>query len=200
MTIRVTLIRGALCRRVRASAFRPRHHQQRKHTHEREPTNEREHSAIVTLADQAADQGGEQSGKSADHCCAGQLQQAVTNLVLNGAIERFGAIRWIVPHAGGTLPFLAQRIASVASVAGHDPDAVLGALRGLHYDLACSANATSVRALLDLVDASRVLYGSDWPFTAEAGVSRGLGWVRGDGAPVPPAQLTANAAALLARG
>ena len=33
--------------------------------------------------------------------------RAVTNLLLSGTLARHPDIRWIVPHAGGTLPFLA---------------------------------------------------------------------------------------------
>lgn len=127
--------------------------------------------------------------------------RTVTDLIYTGVLDRHPAIRWIVPHAGGTLPFLARRIAGMARLL--DPSgsisaaSVLDALGRLHYDLAGSANATSVAALLDLVDRSRVLYGSDWPFTPEPGVAAGLDWVRSTADPFTTDELGANARRLL---
>jgi predicted TIM-barrel fold metal-dependent hydrolase len=41
--------------------------------------------------------------------------RAVTNLVVSGTLERCPNVRIIVPHAGGTLPFLARRIDGMVS-------------------------------------------------------------------------------------
>ena len=71
--------------------------------------------------------------------------RAVTNLLLSGTLARHPDIRWIVPHAGGTLPFLAPRIAGISVLLGaDDPAAVVAQLRRLHYDLAGSASAPVV--------------------------------------------------------
>ena len=118
--------------------------------------------------------------------------RAVTNLILSDAMDRFRDIRWIVPHAGGTLPFLAQRIVGMSALVGHEPADILGQLARLHYDLAGSANATSLAALLTVAARSQVLYGSDWPFTPEPGVARGLEWINGADA-VAPHELAAAA-------
>ncbi len=123
--------------------------------------------------------------------------RAITDLALSGALDRHANIQWIVPHAGGALPFLAHRVAAMAAMVGRRGNEVLAALGRLHYDLAGSANSTSVAALLDIVDASQVLYGSDWPFTPEPGVARGLDWVRSAANPVPVGDLGDNAARLL---
>jgi predicted TIM-barrel fold metal-dependent hydrolase len=126
--------------------------------------------------------------------------RAITNLLLTGTLNRYPAIRWIVPHAGGTLPFLAPRIAGVGMLLGFDdPAAIVTQLRRLHYDLAGSANGPVVAALLSLVDRSQVLYGSDWPFTPESVVTGGLAWVSSDANPVTPGELTATACRLFPR-
>ncbi|HEY7626766.1 MAG TPA: amidohydrolase family protein [Ilumatobacteraceae bacterium] len=126
--------------------------------------------------------------------------RAVANLLLTGTLNRYPAIRWIVPHAGGTLPFLAPRIAGVGMLLGFDdPAAIVNQLRRLHYDLAGSANEAVVAALLSLVDRSQVLYGSDWPFTPEPVVAGGLAWVSSGANPVTPAELTAAACRLFPR-
>ncbi len=122
--------------------------------------------------------------------------RAIADLALSGALDRWPAIRWIVPHAGGTLPFLAHRIAGMTRLVGGTPDTVLAALGRLHYDLAGSANPTSVNALLDVVDTTHVLYGSDWPFTPEDGMANGLRFMRDESSPVPVDMLRSNADAL----
>ena len=126
--------------------------------------------------------------------------RAVTNLLLSGAFTRHPDIRWIVPHAGGTLPFLAPRIAGISALLGaDDPAAVVAQLRRLHYDLAGSANPPVVAALMGFVERSQVLYGSDWPFTPEQIVGAGLGWVNGGDNPISPDEMTTAAVRLFPR-
>jgi 6-methylsalicylate decarboxylase len=98
--------------------------------------------------------------------------RAVTNLVMSGTLERCPNVRIIVPHAGGTLPFLARRIAAMASLTnpagkrGPTGD-FIAALQRLFYDTAGSSGDNAITSLLTLVDSSRMLYGSDYPFTPE---------------------------------
>lgn len=126
--------------------------------------------------------------------------RAVTNMLLSGVFTRYPDIRWIVPHAGGTLPFLAPRIAGISVLLGaDDPAAVVAQLRQLYYDLAGSASAAVVTSLLTLADRHQVLYGSDWPFTTEPNVAGALGWITGNDNPVSAAELAANAAPLFPR-
>jgi predicted TIM-barrel fold metal-dependent hydrolase len=99
--------------------------------------------------------------------------RAVTNLILSGTLERCPNVRLIVPHGGGTLPFLARRIAAVAtrllSARTHGPKGdFIAALRRLFYDTAAATGDNSLASLLTLVDSSRILFGSDYPFMAEA--------------------------------
>lgn len=95
--------------------------------------------------------------------------RAVTNLVLSGTLERCPKVRVIVPHAGGTLPFLAKRIAGIAARMrlGKAGNNFIGALERLYYDTAGSTGDNSLVSLLTLIDSSHILYGSDYPFTPE---------------------------------
>jgi 6-methylsalicylate decarboxylase len=99
--------------------------------------------------------------------------RAITNLVFSGTLERCPAVRIIVPHAGGTLPFLARRIARVASGMnlGRSESAraaFVEALSTLFYDTAAASGDNSLASLLTLVDSSQILFGSDYPFMPEA--------------------------------
>ena len=98
--------------------------------------------------------------------------RAVTNLLLSGTLRRCPDLRIIVPHAGGTLPFLARRIAGVVSrmnLGGAAEPRVdfIGALRRLFYDTAGASGDNSLSSLLTIVDSSQVLFGSDYPFMPE---------------------------------
>ena len=97
-----------------------------------------------------------------------ETTRAVTNLILSGTLDRYPDMKLIVPHAGAALPVLAERIGSIAAAlrAGSGSrESVLGHLRRLHYDLAGFPVPTLLRALQDIAEPERVLYGSDWPFT-----------------------------------
>jgi predicted TIM-barrel fold metal-dependent hydrolase len=101
--------------------------------------------------------------------------RAVTHLVLSGTLERCPDLRLIVPHAGGTIPFLVDRISLLAArfVPGtttHAPAGVEAYFRRLYYELAIAANPHAVASVLQLVGPERLLYGSDWPALDEADV------------------------------
>ena len=96
--------------------------------------------------------------------------KAVTSLLFGGTFSRCRDIRFIFSHAGGTIPFLAERIARLearpefrASV----PEGVMFELKRLFFDTALSANQLAFSALLKLVAPEQVLFGSDYPFAPE---------------------------------
>ncbi|MFF0157140.1 amidohydrolase family protein [Streptomyces sp. NPDC005263] len=95
--------------------------------------------------------------------------RTVTDLVMAGVLTRHPNMRVIVPHCGGAIPVLADRINEFMSLFLHarqpsGPDAVQQ-LRGLYYDMAGTAFPRQVPALLKLVDPDRVLFGSDYCWT-----------------------------------
>ncbi|MFF0161899.1 amidohydrolase family protein [Streptomyces sp. NPDC005263] len=100
--------------------------------------------------------------------------RAVMQLIYEGVLSRYPDIRFIVPHAGAALPVLADRIASFATMEDIPPKDVIEALSKLHYDVAGFALPRALPALLNLVSADRLLYGSDYPFTS-APVATALG-------------------------
>ncbi len=93
--------------------------------------------------------------------------RAVTNLLYSGTLERYPDMRIIVAHAGGTVPYLAYRISMGQIMLSGAPQGALTYLKQLHYDTALSANPPALRSLQELVDASHILFGSDYPFAPE---------------------------------
>ena len=101
--------------------------------------------------------------------------RAVVNLIFSGTTARCPKVRFIVPHAGGTLPFLARRIGMFGrGVAGGTPVAAEEHLRKLYYDLAGSPGSNAIGPLLEMTERSHILYGSDYVHTPEAIVSAHL--------------------------
>ncbi|MFF3846478.1 amidohydrolase family protein [Streptomyces sp. NPDC002328] len=95
--------------------------------------------------------------------------RTVTDLVMAGVLTRHPNMRVIVPHCGGAIPVLTDRINEfmklfVPSEKAPSLDAVQQ-LRALYYDMAGTAFPRQVPALLKLVDPDRVLFGSDYCWT-----------------------------------
>ena len=94
--------------------------------------------------------------------------RTVVDLVLNGTVAHHPGIELIVPHAGATLPLIADRVHAFAPLLGADPAVdVLRDLGRLHFDLAGHAVPRPLDALLTLTTLDHLHYGSDVPFTPE---------------------------------
>jgi predicted TIM-barrel fold metal-dependent hydrolase len=94
--------------------------------------------------------------------------RAVVNLIYSGTLERCPRIRLQVAHLGGTAPFLAHRLASLAAReperAAAAPAGALAHLRRLYYDTGLSNNAVALASTLLVADPDRIVFGSDWPY------------------------------------
>jgi 6-methylsalicylate decarboxylase len=119
--------------------------------------------------------------------------RAVTTLLAQGTLERTPNVRYIIPHAGGTVPYLALRVAAgamwkagtVTKGATWGPDmsqqersaqlaqviTAMSQLQRLYYDTAFSDPASTFPSLLALVEPSQLLFGSDYPWAGEGLVS-----------------------------
>ncbi|MFJ9097351.1 amidohydrolase family protein [Streptomyces sp. NPDC102405] len=98
--------------------------------------------------------------------------RTVTDMVMAGVLTRHPGIQVIVPHCGGALPVLADRMNEfmrlfLPSDKAPAQDAVQQ-LRGRYYDMAGTAFPRQAPTLLQLVDPDRVLFGSDYCWTPPA--------------------------------
>ncbi len=101
--------------------------------------------------------------------------RAAASLIYSGSLTKFSRINFILPHGGGTLPFLAPRIAAVGAGPylgdrSIKPAEVMALLSNLYYDTALSVTPTQIASLRDLAPISQILYGTDFPFAPEARV------------------------------
>jgi aminocarboxymuconate-semialdehyde decarboxylase len=86
---------------------------------------------------------------------------AALRLVLAGIIHRFPKIRFIVPHLGGTLPFLVTRLdnSSVTRRWQYKPSEYL---KRLWYD-SINGNVAALRCAREAFGADRLVLGTDFP-------------------------------------
>lgn len=94
--------------------------------------------------------------------------RAILSLLVSGAFARYKNIRFLFSHAGGSIAMLAGRIANGLSarknLAEIAPQGVARELQKLYYDTANSTYAPTIAALLKLVPASQVVFGTDFPY------------------------------------
>lgn len=94
--------------------------------------------------------------------------RTLASLVFGGTLSKYPDIRWIFSHAGGAMPYLSGRIETLTTnnpaLREHIPNGFGVELGKLYFDCALSVNATAMTALAMAVPASRLLFGTDYPF------------------------------------
>ena len=96
--------------------------------------------------------------------------RAALNLVVHGTLDRFPDVTVVLPHGGGFLPYVADRVSLNAD--RFDPPLPPGRLddylRRFYYDTAAPMSSHSTPTLLSAVSPAHLLFGSDWPATSTA--------------------------------
>lgn len=96
--------------------------------------------------------------------------RAVANLITSGTLEKFPDIRFILSHAGGTVPYIAWRLSLCDFVLDKDnkfPQGTLHYLKQFYYDTALSPSPYMLGSVRELIGMERLLFGSDFPFAPE---------------------------------
>ena len=100
-----------------------------------------------------------------------ETTRVATNLILKGVTTRYPNIRFIMSHAGGTLPMLAHRIAifdKMPRFAEACPEGALAHIARFYYDTALSGHRGPLDALTQFVPPSQILFGTDYPYVVPA--------------------------------
>ena len=94
--------------------------------------------------------------------------RTIVDIVFSGTAARCPNINFIFSHAGGTLPFLTERLLRAPIIdpklAARVPNGVMHELKRFYYDTAWSAHPGALASLMHLVNVSQVLFGSDYPY------------------------------------
>lgn len=86
--------------------------------------------------------------------------RAILNMVYRNIFKRFPNIRFVMPHAGGCFSTMTERLSSGA---GASLD-IEGNMKRMFFDLAGSPVPVQLRALLGIIGAKRLVYGTDFPY------------------------------------
>lgn len=130
--------------------------------------------------------------------------RTAVSLVLADAMERFPNIKFILSHAGGTLPFLSWRLAELINWQVAQP--MEQALRDRYssplterygdklsaeritqlfgrfwYDTALAPGRASFGALTAVADPKMIMFGSDWPYAYDVIIDEGVAELTQDG-------------------
>jgi 6-methylsalicylate decarboxylase len=104
--------------------------------------------------------------------------RTITDIVFSGTAARCPDLRFIFSHAGGTLPFLTERLVKMPvldpKLAARVPRGVMHELQRFYYDTAWSAHPGALASLTKLVDVQQILFGSDYPYRTGADHVKGL--------------------------
>lgn len=93
--------------------------------------------------------------------------RAIARMVFGGAAQRFPNVRIIWSHAGGTMPFLIERmvnLAKIPQVAAKLPRGLMHELKRFYYDTAQASNGVALGALKAVAGSEQIVFGTDYPY------------------------------------
>lgn len=116
-------------------------------------------------------------------CCTGMLPdlgdasieygtdttRAIARMMFSGSAARYADLRMIFSHAGGTMPFLAERLIRAPSLSNDNlgervPNGVLYELQKFYYDTAQTSQPYAMASARKVIPASQLLFGTDFPY------------------------------------
>lgn len=104
--------------------------------------------------------------------------RAIASLLIGGTFHRCPNIKWIFSHGGGALPMVANRLEGLVKhrpeLSARVPNGVMHELSKLYLDVVGVTTPGALRAVLDIVPMSNLLFGSDFPFWAPEATIEGL--------------------------
>jgi predicted TIM-barrel fold metal-dependent hydrolase len=104
--------------------------------------------------------------------------RTIADIVFSGNAQKFRDIRWIFSHAGGTMPFLIERLVRnpllVPGAKETVPDGTLAELKRFYYDTAQTSNKAAMSALSAIIPVSQIVFGTDFPYRTSIDHVKGL--------------------------
>jgi predicted TIM-barrel fold metal-dependent hydrolase len=98
--------------------------------------------------------------------------------LFGGTFHRCPDIRWIFSHGGGALGMIANRLAGLAKnrpeLSARVPNGVMHELGKIYVDIVGVTTPGALKAVLDIVPMSHLLFGTDYPFWAPEATIKGL--------------------------
>jgi predicted TIM-barrel fold metal-dependent hydrolase len=94
--------------------------------------------------------------------------RTAASLMVRGILRRFPAVRFILSHAGGALPYLVERLDLLSrnnpQLGEHAPEGFTAECARFHVDTALSTGPAAFAALRKVIPLHHILFGTDFPF------------------------------------
>jgi aminocarboxymuconate-semialdehyde decarboxylase len=87
-------------------------------------------------------------------------------LVLTGMLDRVPDLELVIPHLGGTIPYLTRRVQDLNGQGDAEHELIHYLRKRIYYD-SCSYQPEALRCAVDTVGADRIMLASDYPFRGE---------------------------------
>ena len=88
--------------------------------------------------------------------------------MFGGALERYPRIRFILPHAGGLVPYFSWRLSVSPMIDKRlkqlSQEQVFALLKRFWYDNALSPGMQTWGCLENVASPEQIVFGTDWPF------------------------------------
>ncbi|KAE8154998.1 amidohydrolase 2 [Aspergillus avenaceus] len=110
--------------------------------------------------------------------------RAMENLLLSGQRAKYPDVKIIFPHGGGAMPYLATRIAGMASMpamGGRSIPESVAELSGYYFDTAASTSAIQLTALKSFVGVDQIVTGTDYPYVPVTQIEAALPVIQSNG-------------------
>ena len=108
-------------------------------------------------------------------------------LVASGLAEQHPGLQWVIPHLGGTLPFLLHRLRWRWRLEAEHlgtPDHSAGALDRLLFDSA-NCSPETLRLAQEVLPEGSIVFGTDYPFVDPSDLARPVGLIVDHAADAP---------------
>jgi 6-methylsalicylate decarboxylase len=105
-----------------------------------------------------------------------ETTRAAVDLIFSNTKHDYPDIKFILSHAGGTLPYLMGRI-SLMELLPYAPihktrDEIISEAKTFYFDIALSGYSSTLRNLLEFAGEDHILFGSDFPYCPRPGLWR----------------------------
>jgi predicted TIM-barrel fold metal-dependent hydrolase len=106
--------------------------------------------------------------------------RTVTDMLYAGILNRYNNVKFILAHAGGPLPTLASRLATIGTLpwVPHPPELTQASVRTqlgrLYFDTAIAGSAASIGPVLELTEPDHIVFGTDFPPASEPVIDQNI--------------------------
>lgn len=100
-----------------------------------------------------------------------ETTRAAAHLIMTDTLKKHPACKIVLSHGGGTLPYVANRIAHLGAafqLMNKSSKEFLNEARGFYFDVAFAGYDGPLPLLLEFAKPGHVLYGSDYPFGTDS--------------------------------